>query len=184
MERAMTDAASPPTELYRPVDLDEVRRGDMTIDLQASPEEGEAIAAFLGLSDLTSLCGKLTLRARPGRRFTLEGSVSAGYEQTCVVTLEPLKRSLTLEIDRLFEVDGSDLDVDVAPDEAEIPDPIPDAPLDIGAVVLEELALNIDPYPRTDGLEPKVFGDQETTGEAANTDHPFAALAQLRKDDE
>ena len=63
------------------------------------------------------------------------------------------------------------------------PDVMVDGVLDLGGVVCEQLALNIDPFPRKPGAEfETVAADEGEVDEPAPS--PFAALAKLKEEPE
>lgn len=151
------------------------------------------IAAALGIASLERLEGRFTL-TRNGERVRLEGHLDAELHQTCIVTLEPFAVALSLPVrlDFMPEADlaaiaaraardaGKDtgeIDIEVKLNEDDPPEPIVDGVIDLGAVMLEFLALSLDPYPRKPGAafaaaEPDVL-----------LQSPFAALARLKRDE-
>ena len=60
-------------------------------------------------------------------------------------------------------------------EEDDLPDPIVNGRIDIGAVTAEFLALGLDPYPRKPEVD---FAYQEDSGR----ENPFAALARIKGD--
>ena len=157
------------------------------VDAAALPR----IAAALDIASLERLEGRFTL-TRNGERVRLEGEVEAALHQTCIVTLEPFAVALSVPV-RLDFLPESDLaiiaaraakdtgegaiDIEVNLNEEDPPEPIVDGVIDLGAVMLEFLALSLDPYPRKPGAafespEPDVLMQS-----------PFAALARLKRDE-
>jgi uncharacterized metal-binding protein YceD (DUF177 family) len=63
----------------------------------------------------------------------------------------------------------------MAVDDEEAPEVLPGSLLDVGAPVLEELSLMLDPYPRAPGV---TFEAPKDEPEAK--DSPFAVLAKLK----
>lgn len=66
----------------------------------------------------------------------------------------------------------------IAPDAEDPPEPLTDGAVDAGEAIAEQLALELDPFPRAPGAVFKGFsspreGDDRSGG-------PFAALARLR----
>jgi hypothetical protein len=98
--------------------------------------------------------------------------------QTCVVTLEPLVNEIREPIDLTF-VPGDAASTPAREEDLgahEPPERLIDGGVDLGAIAAEFLILGIDPYPRREGA---VFTAPEKSDDAA--DHPFAALAELKK---
>jgi uncharacterized metal-binding protein YceD (DUF177 family) len=101
--------------------------------------------------------------------------------QNCVVTLEPIAIRIDVPIQRRFlpsqDTDHKRQVVDVFVDpEAEDPPEELGSEIDLGAVIIEELALNVDPYPRKEGSEFAEIAPPEV-----KKHNPFAALAKLKK---
>ena len=62
-------------------------------------------------------------------------------------------------------------------EEVDPPDPIIDGKIDLGALLVEFVALGLDPFPRKPGV---VFDFKD---EADVIEHPMAALARLKRDE-
>lgn len=139
-------------ELSRVVDTDDLPAGGRAVAVLASSAERSAIARRLELLTLATLQAELTVEERPGSAGLLLAVTGTGHavlDQACSVTLEPVPADLTFPIERLFgrhaEPEIDELDVDPLALDVE---PLGDAPLDLGEVLVEELALALEPYPR------------------------------------
>ncbi|MDD2876482.1 MAG: DUF177 domain-containing protein [Acidiphilium sp.] len=161
--------------------LDLARLGDAPPDVSviASTESCIAIAAAFGLPAIGALSGIFRLRrGRDGRMMT-QTDMSARITQICVVTLESFEQrvaeraTLVLLTEKdAADTSGDDLIDPDAPDEIVADGTI----VDFGAILVEQLALAIDPYPRKPGAV--IPGDL-----ALGHHHPFAALARLHQPD-
>ncbi len=147
--------------------------------LEADTATRGRVAKALDLAELGRLEAELALRpAMIGWRLT--GRVRAEAVQTCGLTLEPLPVSVNTP----FEVALVEPDHAPAPSEAEVeigldddsPDVVEGA-VDLAAYVVEQLALNLDPFPRKPGA---VFEPPEGPPETS----PFAVLNRLKTRDE
>jgi Large ribosomal RNA subunit accumulation protein YceD len=158
-----------------PVTLEEIPESGLHRVIEAPAEARAAIAKLAGLRELARLSAEFDLTRR-GAGVAVSGRVQARVGQTCVVTLEPIENTLDEPIDVLFEPAAGEPAVAAKVlDAAEQPESLVDGKIDLGALATEFLMLGIDPYPRKAGAEfapPKV----EDAG-----DHPFAALAALKK---
>lgn len=183
-------------ELSRPVRVDELPSKGRYIDVIATAEERAAIAERLSIPELKSLEGQICVQPRMGREITVEGSIRADVVLSCVVTGADLAQTLEIDIQRRFSEeadfgDVTDMDSDDFDPNADDRDPIIDGKIDVGEVVVEELALQIPPYPRTPGTDfvdvaaaPKgtLKGANAPIEDETNTpEKPFAALAELKK---
>ena len=135
------------------------------------------IAKALDLDSLDAFTAELALAPAP-EGWKLSGRVRARLAQRCGITLEPLP----VEIDAPFSVllaeardEASDEIVITLEDES--PDLIEDGRVDLGQYAVEQLALQLDPFPRKPGAE---FVQPPEPTEIS----PFAVLKQLRSSDE
>lgn len=142
------------------------------------------VAAALGIPAVQALRFDGAVAPAGKRDVTLAGTLTARVVQPCVVTLDPVTTDLRVPVERRY-IAGLALpeagEVEMPEDDRE--EPLPDV-IDIGAVLIEALALALPDYPRSPGaaLGTAAFGPP---GAAPLTDadlRPFAALAALRTD--
>lgn len=170
-----------------------IRIHDAGIRLDSMPSEGRdlalavdettraEIAAFLDLTTIDRLTVKLrAVRFRGGMRVT--GRLEAEIVQPSVVSLEPVRQSISEAVDRVFLpgaqkdfADDADTDLFVDPDGEDIPDHFDGNEADLSDLIIETLSLAVDPYPRAPGESAAVVGDAEDP-----SDKPFAALRALK----
>ena len=158
-----------------PVRLDEVPETGRHFDLAADERMRDAIARLAGLRTLPRLEAAIdvTRHGRDGLRVA--GQVSATVGQICGVTLEPIENAVEEAIDLVFIPQfGPAADVEDVTTE-DMPEPLVNGVVDLGAIATEFLILGIDPYPRKPDA---VFESPAAGGDAV---HPFAALAALKK---
>ena len=173
------------------------RIGVDPIPIAISLEEGarDAVAKRLGLQALDALEVDGSVRRRRDTGWIeFKGRLIARVVQDCVVSLEPVEADLDVPFVELFDDQPDDgtteIDIDVDPT-GDDPEPIHGASLDVGDVVIQTLAVSLDPYPRradvseldvADGKagEPAETTDAGSPGENGNPDSPFAKLAVLK----
>ncbi len=154
--------------------------GDV-ISLDAGPEERAALAKFAGLLDVPELRAKITLTKLSPTRFEIAYDVTARIVQACVVTLEPVPAPLHTAFTRelhhspVLRRVAKETEVIVAPGEEDEPEEIESLQFDLGAPLVEEFLLALDPYPRAPGVE---FTPPERPGDAPES--PFAVLKDLK----
>jgi Large ribosomal RNA subunit accumulation protein YceD len=163
------------------VAVEDIPDTGLHIEIDAPAAARAAVAELAALRDLPRLSAVFDL-TRQGAAVHVSGQVSAQVGQTCVVTLEPIENAVEEVVDLKFAptpLGGAEPEPKAARKRArggdEPPEPLIDGTLDLGALATEFLILGIDPYPRKAGAQftpPKV----EDAG-----DHPFAALAALKK---
>ena len=163
----------------QPLALVEVGKDAVRRKLVADEAARARIAKVLGLDQLVSL--EADLRVAPWLDgVEIGGSWKATVGQTCGVTLEPFESDLTGELQIRAVPEGSqalavtedhEMEMDIEADDP--PDVLAGDQLDLGAYVVEDLSLAIDPFPRKPGA---AFEPPETNAEIS----PFAVLAKLK----
>lgn len=143
-------------------------------DLFADASVRDDVARFVGQRSLPRLEASFDLTRR-GEAVSVRGEVRARVGQTCVITLEPIESDIHETIDLVFAPAGGDEVDSPTKRKGEPPEPLQKGAVDLGAVATEFLALGIDPYPRKPG---SAFSRVESATEG---EHPFAALAALKK---
>jgi hypothetical protein len=173
-----------------PVDVAQLPAGGRDYAVKADQVEREAVARHLDLTALARLVADITVLPKAGG-IEAKGRFEADVTQACVVTLASLPATVKGDILRYYETPRLRKSAGkrktqepefpaagwIDPDD-EVPDPIIDGHIDLGALVVEELALHLDPYPRVPGATFQTAA-AENTPEAAPSG-PFAALADLK----
>ena len=170
----------PLSEFSRPVALDALHDGSVRRTIEATGDECRRLAERLGLAEIESLSATVTLDARKGGKvIVVQGTFDAVLTQTCVVTLDPLRRTVSESFTERLAVaaDTDEAVVDIDPDAEDAPEPIDGDSIDIGELVAQNLLLALDPYPRAEGAQ--IEPDAMSAG-GAGEDGPFAKLARLK----
>ncbi|TAK98989.1 MAG: DUF177 domain-containing protein [Rhodospirillaceae bacterium] len=177
-----------------PVEVLQLPAGGRVYTLRADDQERADVAAELELVAVGRLIATVTLMPATGGGVEARARFEADITQTCVVTLQPLATTVNEEVIRHFTVPRrkaptvsagakapTDMDTSdgwIDPNE-EVPDPIVDGCIDLGAMVVEELSLAIDPYPRAPGASFSDLG-VSVSPPLPQSSSPFAALAGFR----
>jgi len=170
-----------PHGFARLVQAAKVGEGGLAVSVTPAPGNLPKIADYLELVSLQGLSGDVLLTRWRAKGVKVTGHFSADVTQSCVVTLEPVQAHIEGDFERRF-LPGAE----VNPNEGKIPEINLDAEsedppeplgreIDLGEILVEELSLALDPYPRKPGVE--FAAEQETV---AKPDNPFAVLAKLR----
>lgn len=163
------------------VTLADVQRGTVKRSLVADEAARARIAKALGLDSLGRLEAKMQARAWLDG-LEISGRWSARVGQVCGVTLDPFESELSGEIHvkalpegsaALGGADETGGELDLDPEADDPPDVLEGDRVDLGAYVVEDLSLAIDPFPRKPGVE---FAAPEDKAELS----PFAVLAKLK----
>ena len=159
-------------ELHRPVAVERIGAG-LELLVEASEAERAALALRLGVPALHALTCRFRLRlASPAGSVLAEGRLEARLDRECVLTLEPFTTVQTDSFTVRFVPEGREAE----DDDPDAPDDIGYAGgvIDLGEAAAEQLALVLDPYPRSPGATlPEGDGEPEAGA--------FAALAGLRR---
>jgi len=148
------------------------------------------LAQELGVEDLIEF--RAELLARPWKKggMALKGRVFVKLEQACVVTSEPVQEELLLDIDRKFLPVGKNLrreklnddgELVIDPDANDIPDEFSGDTIDLWGSLLEEVVLELNPFPRLPDAEisDTYQSDAEVDTVLDQTHNPFAELNTL-----
>lgn len=147
----------------------------VTERLEMSAEDRAALAQAFDIPRVDRLEGELKAARRAGL-IEVEGHLKAKLGRRCVVSLQEMEE----EIDETFAVTFTE---EAEPEregefEADLdaPEPLEGGVLDLGAVLLEQLVLAMDPHPRIENAEPV-----EDPGAGARIS-PFDVLEKLKSD--
>ena len=161
----------PHFEFSRPLQVDRVPKLGSTEKLSAEPAELQALAKRFKIPVLHSLSAEIRATPWRGGGMKLEGHITADLEQVSVISLEAFRETVSVPLARYFLPHGAVVD-NQQEDDA---DPIDNGWIDLGEVVAETLALDLDPYPRKPG---EAFpGHVEDDAAEAKAPSPFAVLA-------
>lgn len=163
------------------VRIDKLPSAGRSVSVTADEPTRLAIAAAMKVTTVEHFEAELTVvPLRGGLRA--QGSLRARIVQPSVVTFEPVAQDIAETIDRVFlpaahvenHAPGAEVFVDLEDDD--FPDHIDGPEVDLSALLLETLALAIDPYPRVAGENL----DDLDVGQDGGVGGPFAALARLK----
>ncbi|WP_299362554.1 DUF177 domain-containing protein [uncultured Paracoccus sp.] len=153
-------------------------RGPTDLTLEPDAAQRAAIAAQLQIQALPQLRMTARLAPAPQDAWELQGRLQARVVQPCVVTLDPVETALDEPVHRVFSPHAAD----PAAEDVEMPDPDIeplDQTIDVGAVMVEALALALPEYPRAPGADLDAVTGDQGGDEADDTRRPFAGLADL-----
>lgn len=181
----MTELQRSP-ELSRVLEIEKIVQDDVDLVIDASDEECQRIAERLDILRVERLSAQLRIKAvADGPAIRVYGRFVAKVVQRCVVSLE----RLATEIDEPLAVQfgppaeaESELEFNV--DDADPPEPLIDDRIDFGELVVQHLAVALDPYPQKSGAQPPDWCDGVDIVKNSGVDNPFSVLAALKKKQE
>lgn len=158
--------------------LDELPKGGRRFELQANEDERAAAARRLGVLAVDALSGEVRVAATK-KRFEISGKAVATLKRECVVSLEEIEEVIDEQFDVSFlrEVEAQTEEEEIS---LETPEFHAEAQFDLGDLLLQQVSLAMDPFPRKAGAKSLAaeFGADEELS-------PFAqALAQAAKREE
>jgi len=157
------------------------------IEIDATPAERKAIAAAYDVREIESFKAEMLLEPLSGGGVRLTGRLKVRLTQTCVVSLRPVPAVIDEEFERTFvpaeriepvepgrrgaRKTKAEIVLDLEKEEP--PEPLHGEAIDLSAVLLEEFALALNPYPRHPDA---ILEAAAETGEESPEDSPFAVL--------
>jgi len=160
--------------------VDNIPSKGRRLKIELDKNQRLTLAKELKLDKLNSFLAKLlVMPIRGGLQVNAE--LGAMVEQQCVVSFKPVEQVIDEQIERIFLMgeipknagDGSESFVDMEGDE--LPDYYTGSEIDFSDLLIETLALAINPFPRLKGEKLDIEQDETQFS-------PFAALTSLKRD--
>lgn len=161
------------------------------IELAAVPREGKSfellpdettrkrLAEIAGVVAIPSLKAMLEVRPSGVDGAEVAGKLEGVVRQTCVVSLEEFENPIAENFSVDFAADPqSHAETGDEEEIEDLPDPIVDGKIDLGALATEFLILAVDPYPRKPGAEFAALPAETAEEEPRHT--PFEGLSALK----
>ncbi|HHY51442.1 MAG TPA: DUF177 domain-containing protein [Alphaproteobacteria bacterium] len=155
------------------------------LTLSVGDDERAAVAAQLNVTAVERL--EVSLHAdkfRGGMRVT--GRLEAVVVQPSVVSLDPVRQAISEPVDRVFLPGGekefagpAGAEIFVDLEGEDLPDHFEGPEADLSDLIIETLALAIDPYPRAEG---ETLADVGLVNQNDEAESPFSALEKLKDD--
>lgn len=175
---------SPLAEFSRPIAADQIGPQETIRGIAANATERHRLAERFGLLALDRLTATLRLRRGRAGLIQVEGRFEADVVQACVVTLEPVPAQLAVDFAVSFgaAVSPPGGEVIVGVDEEDPPEEMVNGRIDLGETVAQQLAVALDPYPRSAATKSDA-GAAAASEDAAGAPPkgPFAALQAWRR---
>ena len=160
-------------EFSRPLQVDRVPALGCHERLAAGEKECAALAKRFDIPRIHSLGGLLKVVPWRGGGLKITGTLNARVDQVSIISLETFTSDLEFAIERYFLSPRAG-----QPTAEEDVDVIENGSVDLGEILAESMALELDPYPRREG---EVFNDLEELPESAKVS-PFTSLSKLKPD--
>ena len=152
------------------------RSGPVALELTAGSGDCAALAERFGWIGVSSLAATLEAKAVAGGAYDIVGRIEASITQRCRVTGNPVPETVAIDVHERFAAasggDGAD-EIDPMAVSVEI---IEGGVVPVGEMVAQLVGLEASAWPRDPEAAAPASAD-----EAADSGHPFASLAELRK---
>ena len=165
-----------------PIEVDGLSASVKKYRIEASSKDLVYLTEVLKVPAVKSCAAEIFLKHNH-REHTLNvtGTVKAELELTSVVSLENFDKLYEVEFALHYDAKATYKDIrDMEPEfDDDVPDIVEDGKIDLGDIVIEQVALMIDDYPRKDG---EVFSfESEFDAETTEAMNPFNVLKKLKK---
>ncbi|PLK69361.1 metal-binding protein [Rhizobium sp. TH135] len=171
------------------VKVGHISANPVRVRVEADERERAGLADLWRVEAVNKLSADLQVARWKKDGVRITGRVSGELVQACVVTLEPVVSHIDQEIDQIFVPEGSKLarivldgagEMVLDPDGPDLPEQFTGDTIDAGALIAEFAALDIDPYPKKEGVT--FSGHIESKAEEDKKPSPFAVLKDWKKD--
>ncbi len=156
------------------------------LDFSANDKEKEILVQILELESLHSLKASFSFERKNNFEADLSAHIHAEFTQLCVVSLESIPSRLDFSFKRhlVKELSLPSSADEEAWENLESEQDIWDGKnINLADMIIEEMMINIDSYPRKEGVELNNIESVESTAnipETAEKVNPFSVLSQLK----
>lgn len=165
-----------------PIKIDELNQNQYKFTLNADTEELKDIASVLQVEDVKAFQADIFLKLNLKEHLMrVWGNVTAKLVLKSVISLENFEKDFNVPFELKFDTkatyqDIRDMEAGINDD---VPDIIENGQINLADIALEQIALNIDDYPRAEG---EIFNFEQYSGiEPQTKENPFAVLKKLKK---
>ncbi len=171
----------------RPFAVERIKSKPRHEKISANEQDCIELANVLALDEVNELRFECELQPWKKGGVRITGDVYAKVREICVVSLDSFETEINEKVDRYFlhptQSSPKDDIIDLENIDLDEPDEIDDGSIDLGAIAIETLALNLSSHPRKPGVK---FDDhieskpeQKETQERKN---PFEVLKSLKSE--
>lgn len=165
-----------------PIKIDELNQNQYRFELIADADELKDITAVLQVEDVKTFKADIFLKLNLKEHLMkVWGNVAAKLELKSVISLENFVKDFDVPFELVFDTkatyqDIKDMEAGINDD---VPDIIENGQINLADIAIEQIALNLDDYPRAEG---EVFDfSKYAEVEPIKKDNPFAVLEKLKK---
>ena len=175
-------------ELSIPINVAQLPSTGITINKRIKKDICSKIASRVAVDVLESFIINISVCRgnEPNLTANIIGKINATIIQACSVTLEPISSTLCIPVNLTFAEENHYTQAnltDINPEEEAPPELMSSGEFDLGDVLIQLLAVEINPFPRKPETSFDDYQDinRYATEERRNiSDHPFSKLAELK----
>ena len=175
-------------ELSIPINVAQLPSTGITINKRIKKDICSKIASRVAVDVLESFIINISVCRgnEPNLTANIIGKINATIIQACSVTLEPISSTLCIPVNLTFAEENHYTQAnltDINPEEEAPPELMSSGEFDLGDVLIQLLAVEINPFPRKPETSFDDYQDikRYATEEGRNiSDHPFSKLAELK----
>ncbi|MCI7420902.1 MAG: YceD family protein [Alphaproteobacteria bacterium] len=165
-----------------PIKIEDLKQSDYKYELTADSAELEDITQILQVEKVHEFKAEIFLKLNNrANNLRVWGNVFAKIELKSVITLDNFIKNYNVPFELNFDTratynDIKELECNI---EDEVPDIIENGCINLADIAIEQIALNLEDYPRAEGevFDGALYGDSEEP----KKENPFAVLAKLKK---
>ena len=165
-----------------PIKIEDLKQSDYKYELKADAEELEDITQVLQVEKVHKFEAEIFLKlTNRTNNLRVWGKVFAKIELKSVITLDNFIKDYDVPFELNFDTratynDIKELECDI---EDEVPDIIENGCINLADIAIEQVALNLEDYPRAEGevFDASLYCDVDEP----KKENPFAVLAKLKK---
>jgi uncharacterized metal-binding protein YceD (DUF177 family) len=167
----MKQPKEPLAEFSRPLEVARVPNLGSHEKISADESECRALAKRFQVESVEKVLASLHVKPWRGGGFRVKGEANITLTQQSVVSLENFQSTENFNIERYFLASNR---IDPLEEELDI-EALDGGRIDLGEIVAETIALELDPYPRKPG---EVFADklEDNSEEASKKPNPFNVI--------
>ena len=165
-----------------PIKIEDLKQSDYKYELKADAEELEDITQVLQVEKVHEFEAEIFLKlSNRTNNLRVWGWVNAKIELKSVITLNNFIKDYEVPFELNFDTratynDIKELECNI---EDEVPDIIENGCINLADIAIEQVALNLEDYPRAEG---EIFdGSLYCDIDEPKKENPFAVLAKLKK---
>ena len=165
-----------------PVKTDELNQNQYKYIIHADKDELEDITRILQVESVRRFHAEVYLKKFPKENLLkVWGTVEARIELKSVISLENFFRNMKVPFELNFDTEATYQDIRNADTgiNDDVPDIIINNTINLADICIEQIALNLDDYPRAEGE--RFDYSQYDNSEPEKKENPFAVLKKLKK---